>query len=436
MDLLMLPGWRAVGHEPAMDGSLIVKVELLAPKVPACTCDAPRVLKHGTRRIHFRDNPINRQPVKLRITRQRYRCQACGTILLDDLPGMDSDRQMTVRFRKGIAEDAVRRTFTDTAHINGVRESLVRRVFAEYATKQLEGYRPRLPRVLGMDEKVISGKPRFVIGDVEARTMLDMTASRQHVDLKEYFHAMAGERQNVEVITQDMYWPYKNLNELYFRQAVIVIDKFHVVRYANLAVEAVRKKIQAGLDNDGRISLKRKLRLLAARTANLDDQGRLALKRVLADHPALDMAVQLKELFYDIYEAQSPAEAEKHFETWKTMVPPEMTKPFSACLSFMQNRRWRRLILNYFEHPYTNAYVEALNGLIDQINRSGRGYNLDVLRAKALLRYGEVKRIFPSYTREYREAMKHVDLDAIAVHMGHGIDLSTFERDAARAAFW
>jgi len=428
----MLPGWRSTGHEPAMDGSLIVHVELVAPKVPACTCEAPKVLKHGTRAVRFRDNPINRQPVKLRITRQRYRCQACGAILLEDLPGMDSDRQMTIRFRRGIAEDAVRRTFTDTAHINGVKETLVRRVFAEFAAKQLEGYWPRLPRVLGMDEKVISGKPRFVIGDVEARTMLDMTASRQHVDLKEYFGAMV-DRHKVEVITQDMYWPYKNLNELYFRRAVVVIDKFHVVRYANLAVESVRKKIQSGLDNDGRISLKRKLRLLAARPANLDDQGRVALKRVLADHPALDMAVQLKELFYDIYEAESPAEAEKHYDAWKSMVPPEMTKPFSACLSFMQNRRWKRLILNYFEHRYTNAYVEALNGLIDQINRSGRGYNLDVLRAKALLRYGEVKRVYPSLRPEIREALGDVE---VPMHMGHGIDLSTFERDAARAAFW
>jgi transposase len=75
MDLLMLPGWRAVGHEPAMDDSLIVQVELIAPKVPACTCEAPKVLKHGTRRVFFRDNPINRQAVKLRITRQRYRCR-------------------------------------------------------------------------------------------------------------------------------------------------------------------------------------------------------------------------------------------------------------------------------------------------------------------------------------------------------------------------
>lgn len=100
-----------------------------------------------------------------------------------------------------------------------------------------------------------------------------------------------------------------------------------------------------------------------------------------------------------------------------------MEKPFAAILTFMKEKRWRPLIFNYFEHPYTNAYVEALNGLIDQISRSGRGYGLDVLRAKALLRYGEV----------YRAAAYSDDVEF--VHFGHGIDLSTFEADLAGGRF-
>ncbi len=65
-----------------------------------------------------------------------------------------------------------------------------------------------------------------------------------------------------------------------------------------------------------------------------------------------------------------------------------------------------------------------LNGLIDQINRSGRGYNLEVLRAKALLRYGEVYR-----------AAAYSDDGVEYVHFGHGIDLSTFEADLAEGRF-
>ena len=92
-------------------------------------------------------------------------------------------------------------------------------------------------------------------------------------------------------------------------------------------------------------------------------------------------------------------------------------------LSFMRNTRWRRLILNYFEHPYTNAYSEALNGLVDQMNRAGRGYRFETLRAKALLRYGPFR---------YEAANKMSFLSFIRYH---GIDLPTFEADLREGRF-
>jgi hypothetical protein len=49
-----------------------------------------------------------------------------------------------------------------------------------------------------------------------------------------------------------------------------------------------------------------------------------------------------------------------------------------------------RLIMNYFDNRYTNAYVEAVNGLFDQISRAGLGYDFETLRSKALLRYGRL----------------------------------------------
>ena len=43
-------------------------------------------------------------------------------------------------------------------------------------------------------------------------------------------------------------------------------------------------------------------------------------------------------------------------------------------------------ILAFFDYPATNGYTEALNGVEKVINRQGRGYTFDVLRAKLLFR--------------------------------------------------
>lgn len=432
--MLRLDGFRTVGTEQVGDG-LIVDVELIVPEIHPCRCGDTRCKKHGKRPVRFKDFPLQRQTVTIRIKRQRWRCEGCGAVLLEKLPGIDADRNMTIRFRNALAADAVNRTFTDAANMHGVKETMVRRVFKEYADEQLTGYVPTLPRVLGMDEKFIHGKARFVIGDVEARTLLDIRQSRKNEDLEAYFGSLKG-RENVEVITQDMYWPYKEVNDRYFRKAMIVIDKFHVVRYANMAVENVRKAIQGLLDNEGRISMKRKIGLLGSRPATLNDESRKVLKQLLKDYPTLDMAVQYKEAFFEMYDCQTRAEAEKHYETWVELLPKEMEKPFAVILRVMKERRWKPLILNYFEHPYTNAYIEALNGLIDQINRTGRGYNLDTLRAKAMLRYGKINRMYPRWDPAIVAEHGSDYLDTMfPLHSGHGIDLATFEADLAAEAF-
>jgi hypothetical protein len=48
-------------------------------------------------------------------------------------------------------------------------------------------------------------------------------------------------------------------------------------------------------------------------------------------------------------------------------------------------QRWRPEVFAYFEYPATNAITENRNGLIKMVNRQGRGYTFDVIRAKALL---------------------------------------------------
>ncbi len=422
VDLLGLRGVKVTGIEERSDG-VFVDAEEEDRGIPQCECGGS-VYKHGLRTISVRDSSIRRKPTILRIKRRRYRCQACGTILTNWIPGVRADRDMTDRLRAQIAEDAIERPFADAGGLNGVDESTVRRIFAEHAQQRLEGYSFTLPRVLGMDEKVINGRPRFLIGDVERRTMLDMLPDRKATNLADYFNAFTiHERQNVSVITQDMYWPYKELNERFFRSATIVIDKFHVVRYANEAVERVRKAIQTDMDDESRIAMKKNIRLLAARPATLDDEGKYRLDRLLRVHPALSTAVWLKEAFFDLYECQTAAEAEAHYLAWIELVPPEMRKHFGRILSFMRNTRWRRLILNYFEQPFTNAYSEALNGLVDQMNRAGRGYRFETLRAKALLRYGPFR---------YEAANNMSFLSFIRYH---GIDLPTFEADLREGRF-
>lgn len=433
-DLLRLDDYFGMGIEE-IDGKLYVETVANHPVVPSCKCAAPDVVKHGKRVVHFRDHPIQRKETYLRITRQRYRCRSCGSILLEDLPFIDEKRRMTVRFRDQLIDDGTHMKFSLGGSINGVKESLVRRVFKEHAEKALKNYTFDLPRVMGMDEKYMGGHARFVVGDVEKRVLLDILTSRKKDVLVDYFKRWSHQdRMQVEVITQDMHWAYKQINEQYFKAATIVIDRFHVVRYADWAVSSVRKAIQNASSKEDRIELKGQIAILGSRPHRLEGDDAIELRRVFRKHPAIEQAVTLKEWFYDIYNAETRADAEKAFDAWCALVPKEFEAAFKPLMSFMREKRWRKLIFNYFDARYTNGYVEGVNSLLDEIARGGRGYDLQTLRAKALMKYGSKKLIDLADFNIRLDNPEYEDL--MVRRIGHGINLSTFENDLRAGAFW
>jgi hypothetical protein len=103
----------------------------------------------------------------------------------------------------------------------------------------------------------------------------------------------------------------------------------------------------------------------------------------------LGEAYRLKEAFYEIYDAATPGEAMRRYEAWYRSITPENREPYSDLIRAWSN--WQPYILNHFDHNITSGYVECLNSLIRVMNRLGRGYSFEALRAKILFTEGSHK---------------------------------------------
>lgn len=411
------------------DGKLIVQAKSRRHSEPYGCCLLFSFSKMGTKAVRYRDHAIQGLPTWLEIKRQRFRCNSCGKVGYENLPDIDTERRITKRFREHLQRDAIKYPFTMAAEINGVHETLVRRVFDEHAKRVLGKYKPMLPRVLGMDEIYLHRKPRFVVGDVENSLMLDMQESRRLLNLNAYFETLEG-RDRVEVVCQDMWRNYRTVSRAMFPKAVTVIDKYHVQRTANYAVEMVRKALYLDLSNKDRVRLKRKKGIFLARWDAADQRTKNQLLALFIEFPALKTAYELKEGFYDIYECQSRAAAERAMTEWMLNMPPEFERPFKQSRDAVRN--WRPDILRYFEHPYTSAYIERLNGLIRKMNVQGAGYEFETLRAKALLKHGRVEREVEGHklTRALSRDGRGSSVRKIYGPWRHlGIPLSTLEAD-------
>ena len=63
-----------------------------------------------------------------------------------------------------------------------------------------------------------------------------------------------------------------------------------------------------------------------------------------------------------------------------------------------------------FDHPVTNTYTESLNNLIRMMNRLGRSYSFEALRAKILFAEGahKHKNSRPKFERKEKERIERM----------------------------
>ena len=381
MDFLNLPGWKVLREQASDDYHLLVECFSKTDKCPECS--SARISRNGSRPALFRDLPAHGKRVVLEIERQRYICGDCRKSFSQSLPEISETRDATNRLIEYIGEQSTHRSFAAVAENVGAAENMVRSVFLDYA-RELEKTRPAdTPVWLGIDEIHLSKKFHCVLSNIKDKRIFDFLPDRQKKSVARRVSSLKSEI--IELVTIDMTGNFYEVAHALFPRAAVVIDKFHVVRMVNIALNDVRKEIGKSLSKQDRNTLMNKrFRLLTHRKNLKGDFDRMELDSWLEEFPMLGKAYWVKEEFYGIYESTDKFEARGRLWDWQMAIPREVEPYFTKIISALKN--WETEILAFFDHNprVTNAYTESLNNLIKHINGDGRGYSFDVLRAKIL----------------------------------------------------
>ncbi len=166
----------------------------------------------------------------------------------------------------------------------------------------------------------------------------------------------------------------------------MAVDKFHVVRLANRALEAVRRRIRKTLSDKRRKTLMHDKYILLHRKKDLSESQLLILQAWTLNLPDLGAAYELKESYFDLWAASSRQAAMTAYQAWRKRIPAPLEEDFKPLLTAMEN--WETEIFNHFEANLTNAYTETLNGIIKRSVHLSRGASLEVIRAKIRLHGG------------------------------------------------
>lgn len=229
--------------------------------------------------------------------------------------------------------------------------------------------------------------------------MIEITADNLKRTVKETIKAMEGYK-DIEVVTIDMYSGYRYACQELIPNAVVVVDKFHVVQYAIRALETIRKDIKKSLPKLEQKKLTYDRWILLKNREDLSEHERIKRDEWFFDFPQLAKAYWLKEGIRDIYKCETKDEAILKFEKWKESIPSDF-KPFLDVSKTYTNHK--KEIFNYFDMPYTNAYTESVNNIIKMIEKQGKGYSYEVLRAKVL--YGTTATKRPKFKKDMEFTM-------------------------------
>ena len=333
---------------------------------PCCGTMTDRV--HDYRLQGVKDVPLGRDTY-LHLRKRRYVCPHCGKRIPEKNTFLPRYYRMTSRLIATII-DAFRKVVSaaEIASRYNISSSTALRYF------DVVNYRCRkLPSVLSIDEfKGNAGGEKYqtIVTDLEGKTISDILPNRYEADLIRYFKQFPS-RTEVKYFVCDMNPHFKQVAQTCFPKAVIVADRYHVIRQAVWAMENVRKNEQKKLPKRYRIYFKKSRYLLSKKKENLteDDMLRLALMFEIA--PKLADAYRIKNEFIDIMRSDSSEKGKTRLIDWLYSAEVMEIPEFQACTKAVHN--WFKEILNSMDSPWTNGFTEGCNNKTKVLKRTCYG---------------------------------------------------------------
>lgn len=345
-------------------------------------CYSDSLIRHSTNEMMVSDVRIHDKRTKINLIRRRYKCKSCGYTFYELLSSVDTGFRTTKRLRSSIEKESLKKTFKSLEEEYAISNMTARRIFDNHI-KELEKSRKLIaPRVLGIDEAHLNYKMRGVLTDTENNRLIEITEDNNKPSIKKAIQSMEGWK-NIEIVTMDMAKGYRyTVNEI-LPKALVVIDKFHVVQYAQMALSRVRVDYKNSLKKSDRAKFHKDKWLLQSNAEDLSPDNIEARDRILEQSETLTTAYWFKEMIREMYRSETKRQAHEWFYTIESSIPKG--KEFKVFRDlFKTYNNCKPEIMNYFDARYTNAYTESINNQIKRVEKAGAGYSYEVLRAKCI----------------------------------------------------
>lgn len=370
---------------------------------PNCGClyetNPETIIKYGFKKnCKIKLPKISNCPAMLILDKQRYYCKYCKSTFIAETNIVDFHKQIsnntkhTVELElmyKGTEKDIARRTDISSSSVNRIMDNISKDTIVKN-----NGV---LPTCFGIDEfKATSdtvSKMAFIIVDQINKNIFEINNSRKSKDIEKYFKEYSfQERNKVEFITMDLYYPYYKLCSSLFKKAILIPDRFHIVTQARDALDKTRRGL-CTKNNPNCKKLKKFWKLLLMDKRDLEKNEKHYIKSFRKEMSASEIVTylintndELRET-YKVYQNILYAIDTRNKDIFLSIITTKnknISKHMKKALRTY--KKMKKYILNAFDYEYSNGIVEGTNNLIKQVKHSACGYKkFSHLKARIML---------------------------------------------------
>lgn len=244
-------------------GFIEIKGQAEVPASTACPkCHAKQYRTKASTQRRLKHGIWGQRLVWLKVKIPKLYCRVCSRYFTLQLPGTRPRKRSTEQFRQEVFQlHQGGLTQTQLGLTHAISTATVERWYQEYVSYRVAELSGRsCPTVLGIDEHFFSRKDGYAttLVDLKNHKVFDVVLGRSENALAPYLRRLSG-RENVRVVVMDLSETYRSIVKKYFPNALIVADRFHVVRLLNQQFLRIWRNLDPeGKNNRGLLSLVRR----------------------------------------------------------------------------------------------------------------------------------------------------------------------------------
>lgn len=382
------------------------EVGCTAKRLACPNCGVAEQLIHDRNRRSWRHLDFFQYEAWLHAGVPRVNCTACGKTSQVPVPWAREGSGFTLLFEALALTMCQGLPVRQAAQTLRVRDKQLWRRIAHYVAEARAKQDMRAVRLVGIDDTSMRRGQDYitVAHDLDEKRLLFATHGRDHDAVEEFaadLEAHGGKRTAVAHACIDMSAAYAKGIGKSLPNAQISYDRYHVVALANKAMDEVRTvewkdESQRVREELGDLDARERRSILWAMRRNPSGWNNKQLNAMhwlqranLKTARAWRLKMGLREVFAHARSHNSQTQAASDLKRWISWARRSRLDSFKR-LGTTLKEHFEGVVRGMLDHR-SNAFVEAMNGLLQQAKRAARGYRTAAnFIAIAYLRLGKL----------------------------------------------